>query len=102
MKSQIRKRQSTDKTPGLVRIGIGWGVRTRQKGKREGKWGKESGEAGTDLVGLAWQAREPKVQGKDGQGRNKRDNMGLRFTIDLLLPKCLSPSRAMVILCRHY
>lgn len=43
---------------------------------------------------------EPELQGKDWTRKKNRDNMGLRFTIDLLFPKCLSHSRAMVMLCR--
>lgn len=78
----------------------------QEPGRKEG--GKESGRKSQDeLVQIYWDwlgkraAREPKVQGNDGTKKKKMDNLGLRFTINLLLPSCLSDSRAMVMLCRH-
>lgn len=70
--------------------------------------GKESGIKSQDeLVQIYWDwfskcaSREPKVQGKDWTREKKRDNLGLIFTINLLLPNHLSASRAMVILRRR-
>lgn len=48
-----------------------------------------------------WQGRrKPKAQEKDQARRQKRDDLGLRFTVSLLLPN-LPDSRARVILHGH-